>query len=262
MRIVVKIGSSTLAHPTGRMNIRRVAELCRVLSDLKNAGHEIILVSSGAIAMGVGKLSMAARPHDTPTKQAAASIGQCELMYTYNKEFAEYNHTVAQILLTVLDLKDGEHRKNFENTMARLLELGALPVINENDSVATEELEIDNDTMGALVAEAVGAELLILLSDIDGLYTADPHKDPSARLIHDVCALTPEITALGGGEGSALGTGGMAAKLKAAEIAVGAGIDMVIANGAHPSVLYDIIEGKPVGTRFYGHTPGQKEERE
>ena len=162
----------------------------------------------------------------------------------------------------VLDLKDGEHRKNFENTMARLLELGALPVINENDSVATEELEIDNDTMGALVAEAVGAELLILLSDIDGLYTADPHKDPSARLIHDVCALTPEITALGGGEGSALGTGGMAAKLKAAEIAVGAGIDMVIANGAHPSVLYDIIEGKPVGTRFYGHTPGQKEERE
>ena len=146
--------------------------------------------------------------------------------------------------------------------MARLLELGALPVINENDSVATEELEIDNDTMGALVAEAVGAELLILLSDIDGLYTADPHKDPSARLIHDVCALTPEITALGGGEGSALGTGGMAAKLKAAEIAVGAGIDMVIANGAHPAVLYDIIEGKPAGTRFYGHTPGQKEERE
>ena len=262
MRIVVKIGSSTLAHPTGRMNIRRVAELCRVLSDLKNAGHEIILVSSGAIAMGVGKLSMTSRPHDTPTKQAAASIGQCELMYTYNKEFAEYNHTVAQILLTVLDLKDGEHRKNFENTMARLLELGALPVINENDSVATEELEIDNDTMGALVAEAVGAELLILLSDIDGLYTADPHKDPAARLIHDVCALTPEITALGGGEGSALGTGGMAAKLKAAEIAVGAGIDMVIANGAHPAVLYDIIEGKPAGTRFYGHTPGQKEERE
>ena len=261
MRIVVKIGSSTLAHPTGRMNIRRVEELCRVLSDLKNAGHEIILVSSGAIAMGVGKLAMGEKPHDTPTKQAAASIGQCELMYTYNKEFAEYNHTVAQILLTVLDLEDGEHRRNFVNTMERLLELGALPVINENDSVATEELEIDNDRMGALVAEAAGAELLILLSDIDGLYTADPHKQPDARLIHDVCALTPEIVALGGGEGSALGTGGMAAKLKAAEIAVGAGIDMVIANGARPQVLYEIIEGKPVGTRFYGTKLEREESR-
>lgn len=255
MKIVVKVGTSTLAHPTGMLNIRRVAELCRVLSDLKNAGHQIILVSSGAIGMGIGKLSLPERPHDVPTKQAAASVGQCELMYTYNKEFAEYNHTVAQILLTVLDIQDEQHRINFQNTMNRLLQLGALPVINENDSVATEELEIDNDTMGALVAISVQADLLVLLSDIEGLYTADPHKDPKAQLIHDVLTLTPEIIALAGGEGSSLGTGGMATKLKAASMVNAEGIDMIIANGAKPELLYDIIDGKPVGTRFYGVSP-------
>lgn len=255
MKIVVKVGTSTLAHPTGMLNIRRVAELCRVLSDLKNAGHQIILVSSGAIGMGIGKLSLPERPHDIPTKQAAASVGQCELMYTYNKEFAEYNHTVAQILLTVLDIQDEQHRINFQNTMNRLLQLGALPVINENDSVATEELEIDNDTMGALVAISVQADLLVLLSDIEGLYTADPHKDPKAQLIHDVLTLTPEIIALAGGEGSSLGTGGMATKLKAASMVNAEGIDMIIANGAKPELLYDIIDGKPVGTRFYGTSP-------
>lgn len=255
MKIVVKVGTSTLAHPTGMLNIRRVAELCRVLSDLKNAGHQIILVSSGAIGMGIGKLSLPERPHDIPTKQAAASVGQCELMYTYNKEFAEYNHTVAQILLTVLDIQDEQHRINFQNTMNRLLQLGTLPVINENDSVATEELEIDNDTMGALVAISVQADLLVLLSDIEGLYTADPHKDPKAQLIHDVLTLTPEIIALAGGEGSSLGTGGMATKLKAASMVNAEGIDMIIANGAKPELLYDIIDGKPVGTRFYGTSP-------
>lgn len=255
MKIVVKVGTSTLAHPTGMLNIRRVAELCRVLSDLKNAGHQIILVSSGAIGMGIGKLSLPERSHDVPTKQAAASVGQCELMYTYNKEFAEYNHTVAQILLTVLDIQDEQHRINFQNTMNRLLQLGALPVINENDSVATEELEIDNDTMGALVAISVQADLLVLLSDIEGLYTADPHKDPKAQLIHDVLTLTPEIIALAGGEGSSLGTGGMATKLKAASMVNAEGIDMIIANGAKPELLYDIIDGKPVGTRFYGTSP-------
>lgn len=255
MKIVIKVGTSTLAHPTGMLNIRKVEELCRVLSDLKNAGNEIILVSSGAIGMGIGKLSLTKRPHDTPTKQAAASVGQCELMYTYNKEFTAYNHTVAQILLTVLDLQDEQHRLNFQNTITRLLELGALPVINENDSVATEELEIDNDTMGALVATSVQADLLVLLSDIEGLYTADPHQCPDAELIHDVYALTPEIIALAGGEGSFLGTGGMATKLKAASMVNAAGIDMVIANGAKPELLYDILEGKKVGTRFYGTAP-------
>ena len=252
MKIVVKVGTSTLAHPTGQLNIRKVEEFCRVLSDLKNAGHQLILVSSGAIGMGVGKLSLHDRPHDIPTKQAAASVGQCELMYTYNKEFGEYNHTVAQILLTILDLQDAQHLQNFRTTIERLLQLGVLPIINENDSVATEEIEIDNDTMGALVAKAVGAELLILLSDIDGLFTADPHKDESAELIREVHAITPEIIALAGGKGSSLGTGGMATKLKAASIATEAGIDMIIANGAHPEQLYDIMDGKSIGTRFFG----------
>ncbi|MCI6022366.1 MAG: glutamate 5-kinase [Candidatus Faecivivens sp.] len=252
MKIVVKVGTSTLAHPTGQLNIRKVEEFCRVLSDLKNAGHQLILVSSGAIGMGVGKLSLHDRPHDIPTKQAAASVGQCELMYTYNKEFGEYNHTVAQILLTILDLQDAQHLQNFRTTIERLLQLGVLPIINENDSVATEEIEIDNDTMGALVAKAVGAELLILLSDIDGLFTADPHKDESAQLIREVHAITPEIIALAGGKGSSLGTGGMATKLKAASIATEAGIDMIIANGAHPEQLYDIMDGKSIGTRFFG----------
>ena len=252
MKIVVKVGTSTLAHPTGQLNIRKVEEFCRVLSDLKNAGHQLILVSSGAIGMGVGKLSLHDRPHDIPTKQAAASVGQCELMYTYNKEFGEYNHTVAQILLTILDLQDAQHLQNFRTTIERLLQLGVLPIINENDSVATEEIEIDNDTMGALVAKAVGAELLILLSDIDGLFTADPHKDESAQLIREVHAITPEIIALAGGKGSSLGTGGMATRLKAASIATEAGIDMIIANGAHPEQLYDIMDGKSIGTRFFG----------
>lgn len=252
MKIVVKVGTSTLAHPTGRLNIRRMEELCRVLSDLKNAGHQLILVSSGAIGMGVGKLSLTERPHDTALKQAAASVGQCELMYTYNKLFTEYNHTVAQILLTLLDIEDDVHRRNFQNTVSRLLELHALPIINENDSVATEELEIDNDTLSAMVAVSVGAELLVLLSDIEGLYTADPHKDPTAALIPEVREITPAVTALAGGAGSSLGTGGMATKLKAAAMVMEAGCDMIITNGAHPAVLYDIADGIPVGTRFFG----------
>lgn len=252
-RIVVKVGTSTLAHPTGLLNIRRVEELCKVLSDLKNAGHEIILVSSGAIGMGVGKLSLAARPGDIPTKQAAAAVGQCELMYTYDKLFTEYNHTVAQILLTAYDVDHPERFENFRNTMHRLLELKALPIINENDTVATDELGIgDNDTLGAIVAVSMEANLLVLLSDIDGLYTADPHSHPEATLIADIPALTPEILALAGGAGSHLGTGGMSTKLHAAAICTEAGCDMVIANGASPSVLYDIAEGKPAGSRFRG----------
>jgi len=179
MRIVVKVGTSTLAHGTGMMNIRRIEELCKVLSDVKNAGNEVILVSSGAIGMGAGKLSLKERPKDIPTKQAAAAVGQCELMYTYDRLFSMYNHTVAQILLTGSDVEDDNRRNNFHNTMYRLLELGVLPVINENDTVATDEIVIgDNDTLGAIVATTVQADLLVLLSDIDGLYTADPHKNP------------------------------------------------------------------------------------
>lgn len=253
MRLVVKVGTSTLAHSTGRLNIRRVEELCKVLSDIKNAGHEVILVSSGAIGMGMGKLGLTRKGADMPTKQAAASVGQCELMYTYDKLFAEYNHTAAQLLITGDDIDNEGRRTNFQNTLFRLLELGALPIVNENDTVATQEIEIgDNDTLAAIVSVCVHADLLVLLTDIDGLYTADPHKDKNAELISVVEELTPEIIVLGGGAGSSLGTGGMATKLHAAQIATAEGIDMQIINGSRPLDLYEVIGGKIVGTLFCG----------
>lgn len=253
MRIVVKVGTSTLAHPTGRLNIRHVEELVKVLSDLKNAGHEIILVSSGAIGMGVGKLSLPSRPTDMATKQAAAAVGQCELMYTYDRLFTDYNHTVAQILLTGADVEHAGRRSNFENTLYRLIELGALPIINENDTVATEEIALgDNDTLAAIVTCCAHADLLVLLSDIDGLYTANPHTHKDAMLIPLVTDITADILALADGAGSALGTGGMSTKLRAARIVTADGADMVIANGAKPSLLYDIAAGIPTGTRFVG----------
>ncbi len=251
MRVVIKVGTSTLTHKTGNLNIRHIESLCRVLSDLKNAGHEVVLVSSGAIGMGVGKLSLKERPQDMPTKQAAAAVGQCELMYTYDKLFAEYNHTVAQILLTGEDMNHADRYENFRNTLHRLLELGALPIINENDTVSTAEIAVgDNDTLGAIVAKGAEADLLVLLTDIDGLYTADPRKDPDAKLVSVVSEITPELLATAGGKGSALGTGGMATKLSAAKLCLDAGISTVIANGDDPEKLYDIIEGKSVGTIF------------
>ena len=252
MRIVAKVGTSTLAHPTGRLNIQRMEKLCKVLSDLKNMGHEIILVSSGAIAMGFGKLNLSERPKDVPTKQASAAVGQCELMYIYDKLFTEYNHTVAQLLITAPDIEEGGVRKqNFHNTLARLLELGALPVINENDTISTEEFGIgDNDTLSAIVAVTIQADLLILLSDIDGLFDGDPRKNPDAKLIDTVEKIDEHIISLGGGSGSNLGTGGMATKLRAAQMATAAGCEMVIANGQSPEVLYDVAAGKRVGTRF------------
>ena len=253
MRIVIKIGTSTLAHPTGHLNIRLVEELCKTISDIKNAGHQVILVSSGAIGMGVGKLGLLERPKDIPTKQAAAAVGQCELMYTYDKLFGEYNHTVAQLLITGEDIRSHQRHENFSNTLNRLLELGALPIINENDTVSTDEIVIgDNDTLAAYVAESIGAELLILLSDINGLYTADPHKDPNATLIPVIAQLTDEIYALAGSSSTKQGTGGMVTKLRAAAISTAAGCDMVIANGKAPGNLYDILDGKAVGTRFLG----------
>ena len=250
MRIFIKIGTSTLAHSTGRLNIRRIEQLCKVMSDLKNSGHEIILVSSGAIGMGVGKLGLGGRPEDIASKQAAAAVGQCELMYVYDKLFAEYNHTVGQLLITGIDIENERHRKNFENTLYKLLELGALPIINENDTVSTDEIEIgDNDTLSAIIASSINAELLVLLSDINGLYNKNPKTHPDAEMIEVVRKITPDIVALSDGKG-VLGTGGMATKIKAAELVTKAGCDMVIANGAYPKKLYDIVEGKPVGTRF------------
>ena len=253
MRIVVKVGTSTLAYPTGHLNIRHMESLCKVLSDMANAGNEVILVSSGAIGMGVGKLSLSQRPKDVPTKQAAAAVGQCELMYTYDKQFSEYNRTVAQILVTGDVVNRPDHLANFRATVNRLLELGVIPIINENDSVSTAEFGIgDNDTLAAMVSQTIGADLLVLMSDIDGLYTADPHKDPNARLISVVEELTPEIMALGGGAGSSLGTGGMQTKLHAAELCHEVGCDMRIVNGSDPEILYDVMDGKAVGTLFKG----------
>ncbi len=252
MRIVVKVGTSTLAHPGGRLNIRHTEALVKVWSDIKNAGHELIVVSSAATGLGAGKLQIP-RPQDIPTKQAAAAVGQCELMYTYDRLFSQYNHTVAQMLLTWEDFDHELRLYNLRNTLERLLQLGAIPIINENDTVACEEYSLgDNDTLASLVAQCCRADLVVLLSDIDGLYTADPHTDPNAQLIPVVEHITPEIEQLAGGAGSALGTGGMLTKVVAAKRATAAGVDLIIANGSHAEVLYDILEGKPVGTRFIG----------
>ncbi len=252
MRVVIKIGTSTLAHKTGNVNIRHIESLCRVVSDIINSGEEVVLVSSGAIGMGVGKLNLKERPTDITGKQAAAAVGQCELMYIYDRLFSSYNKTVAQILLTAPDLKESDRRVKFENTVNRLLELSVLPIINENDTVATEEIEFgDNDTLAAEAAVALSADLLILLSDIDGLYTANPQKDSSARLIKEVRKIDSEILSLADGKGSSLSTGGMQTKLLAAKKVTEAGCDMIIANGERAEILYDIFDKKSVGTRFY-----------
>ena len=254
MRIVVKIGTSTLAHPSGHLNIRRVENLCKIICDIKNAGHEVILVSSGAIGMGVGKLGLRQRPTDIPSKQAAAAVGQCELMYTYDKLFGEYHHTVAQLLITGDDVADETRHSNFRNTLNRLLELDALPIINENDTIATEEIKVgDNDTLSAYVAVSAKADVLVILSDVDGLYNSDPHRNPDAILIKQVCGVPENIMKMAGGEGSALGTGGMKTKLRAAKICTENGTNMVIANGENPDILYDIVAKKDGNYTLFSH---------
>ena len=251
MRLVIKVGTSTLAHKTGLLNIKRVEQICKVLSDLKNAGHEVVLVSSGAIGMGLGKVGITGRPDDISTLQAGAAIGQCELMYIYDKLFSEYNHTVAQILMTGAFVAIDDYGKNLNNTLFRLLELGVIPIVNENDTVTTDEIVIgDNDTLGAIIAQRVGADMLIILSDIDGLYTDNPTLNPDAVRLEVIEEITDEIEALAGTSGSHLGTGGMVTKIKAARIATGSGVDMVIANGKDPAILYEIIEGGGICTRF------------
>ncbi len=254
MKIVIKIGTSTLTHVTGCVNLRRIEKLVKVISDMKNAGNDVILVSSGAIAMGIGKMNLGERPRDIAGKQAAAAVGQCELMYIYDRLFSQYNHIVAQILLTADDLGVEDRHKKFEDTMGRLLALHVLPVINENDTVSTVEFGIgDNDTLAAIVAKSIRADLLVLMSDINGLYDKDPHRHADAAFIDSVYTLDEAVLALGGGAGSERGTGGMATKLHAAQIAMGAGCDMIIMNGDDPDGLYRIIDGQPIGTRFYAH---------
>lgn len=250
-RIIIKVGSSTLTHSSGLINIRRIEALVKVLADLKNSGREIILVSSGAQAVGMGKLGMREKPKDMPSRQAIAAVGQCELMYLYDKQFSMYNHKVAQVLLTKDGVAVPERRQNVINTLTRLLEMGTLPVINENDTVSYDEIEFgDNDTLSAIVGELVGADLLVILTDIDGLYDMDPRKNPEARLIPEVNKIDDSILALAGDAGSKLGTGGMITKIHAAQIAEEAGFDTVVMNGSRPELLYDLIEDKPVGTIF------------
>ena len=250
MRIVVKVGTSTLAHPGGLLNIRHTEDLVKVWSDIQNAGHQLIVVSSAATGLGAGKLQIE-KPSDLVTKQAAAAVGQCELMYTYDRLFGQYNHTVAQMLLTWEDFDHENRLHNLQNTLERLLQLHAIPIINENDPVACEEYSLgDNDTLAALVAKCIHADLVVLMSDIDGLYTADPHTHPEAKLLHHVAGIDDHIREIAGISSSTQGTGGMVTKLHAADICLGCGCKMVIANGNNPGNLYDILEGKTVGTTF------------
>ena len=256
-RLVIKVGTSTLTHETGRLNLRNLDRLARTLSDLEGMGHEVILVSSGAIGVGTTKLGLAERPTELRKKQAAAAVGQCMLMHLYDKLFGEYNRVVAQILLTGEDVESPVRAEHLRNTFESLLEMGVIPVVNENDSVSSAEIETgkckvlgDNDTLSAIVARLVGADLLILLSDIDGLYDADPHQHPEARLIHRVEAITPALRAAAGGAGTRRGTGRMQNKLSAAQVAMDAGVDMVITNGERMEALYGIVAGEDIGTRF------------
>ena len=250
-RIVFKVGTSTLTYSNGKTNIRRMAKLVSILSDLHNEGREIVLVTSGAIGVGVGKLGLKERPKDTPGRQAAACIGQCELMFMYDKYFGEHGVKTGQLLITKSDIENDKRRVNLENTFEKLFEYGAVPVINENDSVATEEIVYgDNDSLSAIVARLIRADSLIILSDIDGLFDDNPNENPDARLIPVVKEINDEIRALCGEAGTERGTGGMITKIHAAEIATEAGIPTVIMNGEAPQDIYKLIDGHSVGTIF------------
>lgn len=252
-RVVIKVGTSTLTYSTGHLNIRRIEALVEAISDIKNSGKQVILVSSGAIGVGMSKLQMRDRPTDIPSKQAAAAVGQCELMYMYDKRFSVYNHVVSQVLLTRDIIDQDERRHNARNTLNRLLELDVIPIINENDTISTDEIKFgDNDALSAMVGELVGADKLIIMSDIDGLFDKDPRQDPTAQIIRRVEKIDERVRAMAGGAGSRRGTGGMITKIHAAEIFTATGGDMVIINGDNPRLLYDVFDGKPVGTTFVG----------
>lgn len=251
-RLVFKVGTSTLTYPSGMMNLRRIERLVKVLADLQNMGRQVVLVSSGAIGVGVGKLGLSERPRDTRSKQAVAAIGQVELMSIYDRLFSEYNHTISQVLLTRDIVEDDKRCALCRNTFSRLLEYRAIPIVNENDTVAVEEIEFgDNDSLSAVVATLCDADLLIILSDIDGLYNDNPRQNPDAVLIPEVRRLDETVLDYAKGAGSARGTGGMVTKVHAAQIAGKAGIDTVVMNGEDPMKIYDLLEGRPVGTRFF-----------
>lgn len=250
-RIVVKVGTSTLTYSNGKTNLRHMEELVKVLADLLNSGMEVVLVTSGAIGVGVGKLGLKERPMDTPGRQAAATVGQCELMFIYDKMFSEYGHTIGQLLITKSDVDDVERRTNLINAFEKLFEYGAMPIVNENDSVAVDEIVYgDNDSLSAIVAKLIGADALIIMTDIDGLYDSNPMINQHAKLIPVVEYITDDIYCLAGGAGSNRGTGGMCTKVHAAEIATLAGIDTLVINGTPPQNIYKVLEGESIGTIF------------
>ncbi len=250
-RIIIKIGTSTLNYSTGKLNIEKIEFLVRELSDLANQGREIILVSSGAVGAGLERMKKQDRPKTIPEKQALAAIGQGILMHLYEKLFAEYGQTVAQVLLTKENSRQYSQYINSRNALTTLLKMGVIPIINENDAVAVDELKIgDNDTLSAIVATLVDADALIILSDIDGLYTSNPHKDKNATLLSEVKHITPQIEEMAGGAGTDMGTGGMSTKIKAAKIAVNSGITMVIADGSKNNIIRSLLKGENVGTIF------------
>lgn len=257
-RIVVKVGTSTLTNETGQNNLRAFDRLTCVLADIQNMGYEVILVSSGAIAIGANKLKLKSRPKSMRMKQASAAVGQCSIMYLYDKFFSDYDKTTAQILLNADDIEIEEKKENLTNTFNTLLEMGIIPVVNENDSVSYTEIESqdrlfgDNDMLSAVVAVLCRAGRLVILSDIDGFYDSDPRLHPNAKLISEITEIDASVEALAGGAGSRRGTGGMRTKLAAARLATAQGIDTVITNGKNPSALFDIVEGRRVGTLFYG----------
>lgn len=250
--VVVKVGTRTLTHATGKLNLRYMEKVVREMADLANQGRNVVLVSSGAVGAGIGRLGLPGKPQTTPEKQAVAAVGQGLLIQMYEKLFAEYGLVVAQVLLTRDDFNDRKRYLNSRNALQALLQYRAVPVINENDTVAVEEIEFgDNDTLSAMVASILDADVLVLLTDIDGLYSANPKLNPGAELIGVVEQITPEVRKLAGQTCEALATGGMVTKLMAAEMAANSGIPMVIANGAQPDVLQRILDGEDVGTLFY-----------
>ena len=256
-KTVIKVGTSTLTYENGKMNYRRIETLCKVLADLQNSGEEIMLVSSGAIGVGMGKTGLSKRPDETKKKQALAAIGQCELMFMYDKIFGEYNHSVAQILLTADAVETEKKRKNINNTIDELLSMGVIPIINENDTVSIDELEGnkigDNDMLSAIVSRIVEADRLVILTDIDGLYDSNPRENPEAVKLDVVVNITKDITEMAAGSGSNRGTGGMITKLHAADYATKRGIEVHVINGCDPGNLYQVFDGESPGTVFLAH---------